>query len=91
MRLIDADKLHYHRELIDKLDCGISPAVVVYAKEIDKAPIINAIPIEWIKNEARKAMTAGHRYNHDYGLVYTACLDQLLENWEKENEYTSGV
>ena len=41
MRLIDADKLHYVKVLIQSKDWKTKEAVVVFAKEIDKAPVIN--------------------------------------------------
>ena len=43
MKIIDADKLHYIRKWFE--DSGKSE-VVVFAKEIDKAPTVKAIPIE---------------------------------------------
>lgn len=42
MRLIDADKLHYHKVWIEK---DQKFAVVVFAKEIDHAPTIDAEPV----------------------------------------------
>lgn len=41
-RLIDADKLHYIREWFE--DSGKSE-VVVFAKEIDEAPTVDAVPV----------------------------------------------
>lgn len=49
MRLIDADKLHYKKVWIENEDYDVKAAVVVFAKEIDKAPSVDAIPVEWIK------------------------------------------
>lgn len=43
MRLIDADKLHYKNVLLND---GTKSAVVVFAREIDKAKKIEAVPIE---------------------------------------------
>ena len=42
MRLIDADKLHYKRKLFEDSD---KSEVVVFAKDIDKAPTIDAVPV----------------------------------------------
>ena len=49
MKLIDADKLHYKKVWIENEDYDVKAAVVVFAKEIDKAPIVEAIPVEWIR------------------------------------------
>ena len=42
MRLIDADKLHYIRKLFGDSD---KSEVVVFAKKIDKAPTVDAVPV----------------------------------------------
>lgn len=47
MRLIDADKLHYIRKLFEDSD---KSEVVVFAKEIDKAPTVDAVPVIRCKN-----------------------------------------
>ena len=49
MRLIDADKLHYKKVWIENENYDVKAAVVVFAKEIDKTPTVEAIPVEWIK------------------------------------------
>lgn len=52
MRLIDADKLHYHKVIINAMNWTHKEAVVVFAKEIDKAEIIDTVPVvhgNWIK------------------------------------------
>ena len=79
MRLIDADKLHYIRKLFEDSD---KSEVVVFAKEIDKVQTVKAIPIEWMKNYARKICADdGGRYNSKaYG------IDRMIYDWEKENE-----
>lgn len=46
MRLIDADKLHYIHKWFEDSGKG---EVVVFAKEIDHVPVVEAIPIEWIR------------------------------------------
>lgn len=45
MRLIDADKLHYIRKWFEDSN---KSEVVVFARGIDKAPTVKAIPVEWI-------------------------------------------
>ena len=78
MRLIDIDKLHYIRKWFE--DSGKSE-VVVFAKEIDKAPTVKAIPVEWIEKWSRQFYDKNGRYN---GEGYDSVWD-LLEDWEKEN------
>lgn len=41
-RLIDADKLHYIRKWFEDSN---KSEVVVFAKEIDKAPTVDAVPV----------------------------------------------
>lgn len=50
MRLIDADKLHYKKVWIENEDYDVKAAVVVFAKEIDKAPTVDAVPVVWCKD-----------------------------------------
>lgn len=48
MRLIDADKLHYIKVIIShqtKEEATEKEAVVVFAKEVDKAPTVDAVPV----------------------------------------------
>ena len=75
MKLIDADEL--------PVTCNV--AIVngklelngwIAAKRIEEAPIVKAIPVEWIKNWMAKSENT---YNRDQ--VY-----KMLEDWEKENE-----
>lgn len=72
MRLIDADKL-----IVEVVHSGNIVCLPHFSLEqIDTAPIVKAIPIEWIKNWL-------NRYP-DWGTSST--IDILLEDWEKENE-----
>lgn len=68
MRLIDAE-IFEDRYIIGK-------------EEIENAPTVQAIPIEWMKNYARKICTDDDgRYNSKaYG------IDRMIYDWEKENE-----
>lgn len=72
MRLIDADKLHYIRKWFE--DSGKSE-VVVFAKEIDKAPRVEAIPISFIK----ECITKGDEWTFDKDTLW-----HLIETWEKK-------
>lgn len=73
MRLIDAGKLHYIRKWFD--DSGKSE-VVVFAKEIDKAPTVKAIPIEWIEKYIWNADTNEEK----------RALRKMYIFWEKEKK-----
>lgn len=88
MRLIDADKLHYKRVLLN--DCTQS-AVVVFAKEIDKAKKIKAIPIEWIERIIKEGLCDQYARWEDISAqvdtnTMMKSLAILIERWEKENE-----
>lgn len=72
MRLIDADKLHYIRKLFEDSD---KSEVVVFAKEIDKAPTVKAIPIAWIEN---------WMYGLYFGNSDEVCK-KLIADWRKDN------
>lgn len=75
-RLIDVDAL------IDKYQNGYSVDVFRYevVEDLCNAPTIEAIPISFIKE----------RMDGYYKNSYTelgACLETLIEDWRKENEY----
>lgn len=72
MRLIDADKL-----IVEVVHSGNIVCLPHFSLEqIDTAPIVKAIPIEWInKWVVTTNMGAGRT------------IDRLLEDWEKENEH----
>lgn len=83
MRLIDADKLHYIRKWFE--DSGKSEAVV-FAKEIDKAPTVQAIPVEHIY---RRATEFSKMYSDKD--LFTAkeiglALVLIVRDWEVEND-----
>jgi hypothetical protein len=72
MRLIDADKLPMDIEWED----------------IENAPTIDAIPIEWLKNYVHCTLTDSCQ---DHNIV--GWCEQLLNDWseEKETEYYEKV
>ena len=70
MRLIDADKLVVDARL------GENEIPYVSKAQIDEAPTVEAIPIEWIK---RWAMKSENTYNREQ-------IIEMLNDWEKENE-----
>jgi len=89
MRIIDADKLHYIRKWFE--DSGKSE-VVVFAKEIDKAPTVKAIPIELIEKEMKR-LDEDIKWAWYYGNTALDKMEYLktwltikLEDWGKENE-----
>ena len=71
MRLIDADKLKYHFYV----------QRYVHAYDIDKAPTVKAIPIEWLEMFMRRYKIEG---NDEYKLLHFMVTE--WEKWEKENE-----
>lgn len=92
MRLIDADKLHYKRVLLND---GTQSAVVVFAKEIDKAEKIKAIPIgHWIEERWNDTIICSNCDSHWNILdndtetfeYCPRCGAKMIDDWEKENE-----
>ena len=75
MRLIDADKLHYKKVCCDE---SYKLTVVVFAKEIDKARQIDAIPVEWLEEYCAENWA-------EYSSQFSA-IRRMLEDWRKENE-----
>lgn len=79
MRLIDADKLelkHFVQRVTEQPISyeGTQPIYANYdiiAYDVDNAPTVKAIPIEWIKKH--------------YGWLTMA--SEMIEDWEKENEH----
>ena len=84
MRLIDADMLkddgaNYVWERSLTFDLVKSEYRFVNRLQIDEAPTVNAIPIEWLERK---------------GMLHAACKDNfcantikyLIKEWEKENE-----
>ena len=82
MRLIDADKLKTTAVLGVQLQHADSRYYYFYEEEIiEKAPTVEAIPIEWIEKWSRQFYDKNGRYN---GEGYDSVWD-LLEDWGKEN------
>lgn len=88
MRLIDADELKddgANYEWAQVMDHGFAYKEhrFVNRKQIDDAPTIEAIPIEWIEKYMDKVDV------EDYGMVYLlprGPFKKMLKDWEKENE-----
>ena len=85
MRLIDADEVkRFYEEEFPTLDNGIHWSRNDIIMNLLNIPTVKAIPIEWIKQKVQE---------HDKRRqIYTsACIEELLEDWEKENEQTDSV
>ena len=71
MRLIDADKLVSHTYIIDR-----DHDYETY--DIENAPTVEAIPVEWLLNHIPKDEVM-QRYNEKL-------IEYLVIGWRKENE-----
>ena len=95
MRLIDADKLelkHYVQRVTDK-PIGYGGTQPIYANydiiayDVDNAPTVNAIPIEWIVKRINYYSDLILKHPNEKELLYSQTeLISLLEDWERENE-----
>ena len=85
MRLIDADKLHYKKVCCDE---NYKLTVVVFAKEIDKAPLVDAIPIDYIKEQIEMYDGLSDIRDDRWGDIYhtfSQLLRGLIAHWRKDN------
>ena len=84
MRLIKADevKKYIHNLMLNNADKYTDKEMAQYVNLIDACQTVKAVPIEWMKNYARKiCANDGGRYNSKaYG------IDRMIYDWEKENE-----
>ena len=72
MRIIDADSLLKGTEDHQFIDTHV----------IWNAPTVDAIPVEWIKENKNLARQVG-------AWQYELFLETLLKDWEEENEFDS--
>lgn len=91
MKLIDADALKIcmkdHYGVIEQ-DCSISEEFADGAMsgidaamfEVDVAPTIDAIPVEWLKKKLEQ------KKQQQYGQLGVASIKKVLMYWEKEQE-----
>ena len=92
MRLIDADELKALRGVAiyatdEKTDTQIITASVYRREEIDKAPTVEAIPIEWIEGRIKDIMQTPDLTDEPWFPITHAevvILEDLIEDWEKE-------
>lgn len=84
MKLIDADKLpatctltivNGHMELSGWLA----------AERISEAPIVEAIPVEWIEKWIETDRNTKLRTPYYYKRLFRSRLKMMLEDWRKEN------
>lgn len=82
MRLIDADELK-ERISIDsdlvEVDDGVMVPCIDFEYNIDFAPTVEAIPIDWLKK--RFMDRDNPKWCYDWHVI----ADCLIEYWEKEN------
>lgn len=102
MRLIDVDELPVVNTIEHIEDKDVFVASWIPANLIDKAPTVNAIPVEWIKKyiedhtyEMVNPKYVDDTYNYvkfteeplDYCLtVMPIQVKAMLADWERENE-----
>ena len=81
MRLIDADKTLQEKWSVEIKDMFhmTETVEVVSAIDIEKAPTVEAIPIEWLQKKYDK-------WKDRDMLGWSYCIKLLIEDWEKENE-----
>lgn len=84
MRLIDADGLKPLRGVAiyatdEKTDTKIITASVYRREDIDNAPTIEAIPVEWLRKYVDE-----HDEIVEEGLYWI--VEGIIEDWEEENE-----
>lgn len=77
MRLIDADKLKPNAQWSDFYNDFRAYSIT----QIDDAPTVDAIPIEWIEKQIEKALSVD-----SVDLFYVGSLKHLIKVWEKEND-----
>ena len=78
MKLIDKEQLHYKRVFIQH-EYDAKGDVVVFAKDIDKQPTIEAIPTDWIELYANVTYSCVKEKEREV-------LQMLLKDWRKANE-----
>ena len=74
MTLIDIDKLSlYYAGLIHISPYNFYGIAKYFAQQVKAAPVVEAIPVEWIKNQIK-----------DHPGMHAASWSRLLELWETE-------
>ena len=74
MRLIDADNLTLsYAGLAMMSPYDFEGTAKYFAKQVKAAPVVEAVPVEWIKNQIK-----------DHPGMHAASWSRLLELWEAE-------
>ena len=74
MKLIDIDKLSiYYGGLVEISPYDFEGTAKYFAQQVKAAPVVDAIPVEWIKNQIK-----------DHPGMHAASWGRLLELWETE-------
>ena len=83
MRLIDVDEIikEIWGVVIEDMFHMHETVEVVSAIDIEKAPTVKAIPVEWIKKYMKEELT--------FGSIMWLSLNDFLQDWEKENDKDS--
>lgn len=86
MRLIDADEIIKETWSVEIKDMfHMNETVdVISKKDIEKAPTVNAIPIEWVKKWVRS--NCMYCYDYDYPTEPTDGyyeIMHMIEDWER--------
>lgn len=78
-RLIDADAIKNLEWIIERgtADCGEE---FVYMSAINEMPTVEAIPIEWLKEWAKK------EDNFFGGTLYVSLISTILTDWQLRKE-----
>ena len=83
MRLIDADKLEDHEEIIPLGNGMYESTFIVYKDDIDEQPTVDAIPIEYIR---KWVLAQGYGRKQGW-LITLRNFTKLIKDWEAENNH----
>ena len=83
MRLIDADEL-FVIDTIEKVNDDVEIVSWIPLRQIEDAPTVEAIPIEWIK------LYASYKATRDgmdcYWSMWQEDIHKMIEDWREEND-----
>ena len=82
MRLIDSDKLIV--EVVHSGNIVCLPHISL--EQLNTAPVIKAIPIEWIKNVWLKRPENQGEIEFFPPVTFEVVMNWMIKEWEKENE-----
>lgn len=81
-KLIDSNNIEYHKVWIEtSIEGQHDGCIMAYKNQIDSLPTVEAIPVEWLKNELiPKAEKLG-------ATTYVDNIKFVLEDWEAWKKY----